>query len=244
MGNIQEIETFDEFKQKYNINPEEVTFEEIASRLSRRSEYKDFLGYENTAMSSLNIPGVTIVRTVEDAKRAISILYEYKDRVHAWDTETVDLEVKGESPVLNGKVICLQAFLGMDVPFWNGPRLFVDNFCDASGIIQEFKAYFEDKQTTKIWFNYGFDRHVVENHGINMKGFGGDVMHMARLVDPSRMPGDYSLSKCSAFYENEILEAKEEEWDALAAEIDKLEDTGKTKVILSTLLSLIYLYTQ
>ena len=32
------------------------------------------------------------------------------------------------------------------------------------------------------------------NHGIDVRGFAGDTMHMARLLDPSKMPGNYSLS--------------------------------------------------
>ena len=224
MGNIKETSSFEEFKKKNNLNSETVTFNEISRRLEKTSEYHQFSGFENSAMANLKIPGVTIVRTIQDAQRAIEILRKYKDRVHAWDTETVDLALKEESPVLNGKVICLQAFLGMDVPFWDGPRLFVDNFCDAEGILNEFKDYFEDEEMKKIWFNYGFDRHVIENHGIKLKGFYADVMHMARLVDPSRMPGDYSLSKSTAFYEDEILEMKTRELEEFTRELTNGED--------------------
>lgn len=49
-----------------------------------------------------------------------------------------------------------------------------------------FKEYFEDEKILKIWHNYGFDRHIIGNHGINVKGFFGDTMHMARLLDPSK----------------------------------------------------------
>jgi len=48
-----------------------------------------------------------------------------------------------------------------------------------------FKDYFEDEKYKKIWHNYGYDRHIINNHGIDLKGFGGDTMHMARLVNPS-----------------------------------------------------------
>lgn len=51
----------------------------------------------------------------------------------------------------------------------------------------EFKDYFEDPNYLKVWHNYGFDRHILFNHGIDVQGFGGDTMHMARLADPSRM---------------------------------------------------------
>ena len=69
--------------------------------------------------------------------------------------------------------------------------LWVDNLDDAHGILQEFKSWLEDETILKVWHNYGFDRHVLYNEGINVKGFGGDTMHMARLSDTSRMK--YSL---------------------------------------------------
>jgi DNA polymerase-1 len=235
MSNINEISSFDEFKEKYKLDPESVTFNEISSRLEKESEYKKYSSFNNHAMSGLKIPGVTIIRNVQDARRAIDILYQFKDRVHAWDTETVDVFLKEESPVLNGKVICLQVFLGMDTPFWDGPRLFIDNFCDSEGILEEFRDYFLDDSVKKIWFNYGFDRHVIQNHDILLNGFYGDVMQMARLVDPSRMPGDYSLSKCTAFYEDEIQEMKNQEYQRVLQELEGADDNGMLLVYLKPL---------
>jgi hypothetical protein len=46
--------------------------------------------------------GTTLVRTKEDAKRVIEILKNYKDRIHAWDTETIGIDVKIDSPVGHG----------------------------------------------------------------------------------------------------------------------------------------------
>jgi DNA polymerase-1 len=66
--------------------------------------------------------------------------------------------------------------------------LFIDNYADAKDIIMEFKDYFEDEQYLKCWHNYSFDRHILMNHGIDCKGFGGDTLHMARLFDPSLPP--------------------------------------------------------
>jgi DNA polymerase-1 len=51
-----------------------------------------------------------------------------------------------------------------------------------------FKEYFENDKYKKIWHNYGFDRHIVNNSGIDLKGFAGDTMHMARLMNPSKGP--------------------------------------------------------
>ena len=113
---------------------------------------------------------------------------KYPNRVHSWDTETIKIDAKEETPVGNGEVICASCFIGPDVNFGNGPRLFIDNYADAKDIILEFKEYFEDPEFLKCWHNYGYDRHILYNHGIDCKGFGGDTMHMARLVDPSRLP--------------------------------------------------------
>lgn len=51
--------------------------------------------------------------------------------MHAWDTETIDIDAKGESPVGNGKVICASVFAGPEIDFGNGPRLLIDNYADA-----------------------------------------------------------------------------------------------------------------
>lgn len=67
-----------------------------------------------------------------------------------------------------------------------------------------FKEYLENPEYLKCWHNYGFDRHIFFNHGIDVKGFGGDTMQMARLCDPSKMPGGYSLESISKDLEKDI----------------------------------------
>ena len=111
--------------------------------------------------------GTTIVRNKQQVEKVIKILKQYKNRIHAWDTETLGIDAKTESPVGNGRVLCAQCFIGADVDFGNGPRLFIDNYADASGNIELFKEYFEDASMLKVWHNYGFDRHILGNHGIN-----------------------------------------------------------------------------
>jgi len=90
----------------------------------------------------------------------VKILKTLKDRYHAWDTETIDVSPKTESPVGKGKIICASAFCGPDVDFGNGPRLFIDNFAQNKDLILEFKEYLEDERYRKLWHNYGYDRHV------------------------------------------------------------------------------------
>jgi hypothetical protein len=85
------------------------------------------------------------------------------------------------SPVGNGRIICASIFAGPDLDFGNGPRIWIDNLDGAAGTLELFRPYFEDASIRKVWHNYGFDRHVFWNHTIDVKGFGGDTMHMARL---------------------------------------------------------------
>lgn len=144
-------------------------------------------GYNGAMRDYVAPKGITMVRNKEDALRVVDILYQYKNRIHAWDTETIGIEVKTQSPVGNGQVICAQCFIGPDVDFGNGPRLFIDNYADAHDTLMVFKDYFEDATVLKCWHNYSFDRHILFNHNIDVKGFGGDTMHMARLSDPSRL---------------------------------------------------------
>ena len=188
-----------------------VTNEEIQENDTKpeaESTYELFRGFYNPAMSNLNLPGITIVRDKKSAEIALEVQYKFRNRVHSWDTEVIDIEIKKQSPIGHGNVLSAQCFAGPDVNFGNGPRLFIDNFGDASDVLMLFKEYFEDQSIKKSWFNYGFDRHVLNNMNINCKGFGGDAMHMGRLADPSKGPKSYSLSALTFSYEKEIHEIK------------------------------------
>ncbi len=77
---------------------------------------------KNLAIAGLSIEGVTIIRTKEAAQRAIRLLYENKHKIHAWDTETIGIDAKEESPVGKGTIICASAFCGPEVDFGTGPR--------------------------------------------------------------------------------------------------------------------------
>ena len=65
------------------------------------------------------------------------------DNIVAWDTETMDLDIKNESPVGNGKIICASFFAGAEYDFGNGPKVFIDNFGTNAGLINYFKEYLE-----------------------------------------------------------------------------------------------------
>jgi DNA polymerase-1 len=143
------------------------------------------------------LKGVTVANDRESAERIIAKLMTLTDRFHACDSECVDLNLKKQGPVGNGRIICATIFVGPDMDFGNGPRIWIDNLEDDS-TLQLFKEYFESEKILKVWHNYGFDRHVFFNHGIDVKGFGGDTMHMARLWDSSRRGAKaYSLEVLS-----------------------------------------------
>lgn len=143
--------------------------------------------------SLLHTDGVTVVTHSRQAANVIKTLCSLPTRaVVAWDTETTGINPKKQSPVGNGKAICLTAYAGENVDFGNGPRLFVDCLGEEN-LLQHFKPYFEEAAFWKCWHNYSFDRHILANHGIHARGFKGDTMHMARLFDTSRKR--YSLEE-------------------------------------------------
>ena len=120
------------------------------------------------------------------------------------DTEVCDLNLKKEGPVGHGFVTCATIYCGFEHELGLGPhrRIWIDNLDDAKGTLDLFKSFFEDPAYRKVWHNYSFDRHVMMNMGIDCQGFFGDTMHMARLLDTSRVGTGkgYSLESLSQSY--------------------------------------------
>ncbi|KAF6136840.1 hypothetical protein GIB67_030125 [Kingdonia uniflora] len=140
---------------------------------------------------------VLIVDNIPAAKKIVELLTtKYKDLVHACDTEVAKIDVKRMTPVNHGEVICFSIYSGPEVDFGDGKScIWVDVLGGGKdNILLEFRPFFEDSSIKKVWHNYSFDSHVIENYGINMSGFHADTMHMARLWDSSRqMDGGYGL---------------------------------------------------
>jgi DNA polymerase-1 len=143
-------------------------------------------------VNGLKLPGITIVRTKEEARIVMKKLMSPESEMawHACDTEVMDIDLKNVGPVGNGYVTCLSMYSGPNFDYGlgepPGTALWIDNLDDSFGVLQEFKDFFEDKRFKTVWHNYGFDRHVMWNEGIDVKGFGADTIHMARLLDTSR----------------------------------------------------------
>lgn len=127
---------------------------------------------------------VTVVQDERGAAALVAALFRLPAHtVVAWDSETHGVDAARQSPVGNGRLLCLTAYAGHHVDFGSGPRLFVD--CVQPRVLRALRPYFESAARPKVWHNYAFDRHVLANHGVVPRGFAADTMHMARLVDSS-----------------------------------------------------------
>ena len=146
-----------------------------------------------------NISDVTIVNSLPTAQRALTVLLspQLASRFHAIDTEVADIDPKQQSPVGHGRVTAITVYAGDDVDFGNGPRLFIDclDSTDGTDMFALFGRYLAEPSIRKVFHNYSFDYHVLTNHGVDVRGFAGDTMHMCRLWDTSKL--SYSLETLS-----------------------------------------------
>lgn len=53
------------------------------------------------------------------------------------------MDPKKEAPVGNGRIICASVFAGPEFNFGNGPKLFIDNFGENSGLIDVLRPFWE-----------------------------------------------------------------------------------------------------
>lgn len=150
-----------------------------------------------------SIENVTIVRSVQDAEKIVSIVKNLpSDTIHAWDTEAVDIDLDNQGPVGNGRIICASFYSGPHVDYGSGSRVWIDTLGpEGDAPLLALREILEDPTIKKVWHNYGFDRHMLHNHTIDCRGFAGDTMHMARLQNSARDKidggGGYSLEALS-----------------------------------------------
>ncbi|KAG2581415.1 hypothetical protein PVAP13_6KG042400 [Panicum virgatum] len=143
---------------------------------------------------------VLLVDNIESARSIVKLLTtKYKSFIHACHTQVADIDAKEMTPVGHGEVICFSIYsANSDVQaadFGNGKTcIWVDVLDGGRGVLMEFAPFFEDPSIKKVWHNYSFDSHAIENYGIKVAGFQADTMHLARLWDSSRENDDgYSL---------------------------------------------------
>ncbi|XP_059664759.1 DNA polymerase I B, chloroplastic/mitochondrial-like isoform X2 [Cornus florida] len=140
---------------------------------------------------------VIVVDNISIAKEVVGLLTnQYRHLVHACDTEVAQIDVKLETPVDHGEIICFSIYSGPEADFGGGKSCIWVDVLDGGGkdLLVEFAPFFEDPSIKKVWHNYSFDNHVIENYGLKLDGFHADTMHLARLWDSSRrINGGYSL---------------------------------------------------
>lgn len=109
---------------------------------AKKFHNKDLEDFKAKVYSSDNLlPGVNIITTPEECKRCVDILMNSEEAIAAWDTETMDLDIKQEAPVGRGKILCASFFAGPFLNFGRGSKVFVDNFGHNAGLIDYFKPY-------------------------------------------------------------------------------------------------------
>ncbi|KAK2984836.1 hypothetical protein RJ640_004661 [Escallonia rubra] len=130
------------------------------------------------------------------AKQNITAAYGSQKRGSYTNCYVAKIDVKQETPVNHGEIICFSIYAGTEADFGNGKSCIWVDVLDGGGssLLAVFAPFFEDPTIKKVWHNYSFDNHVIENYGLKLSGFHADTMHMARLWDSSRRTqGGYSL---------------------------------------------------
>ncbi|KAI8552791.1 hypothetical protein RHMOL_Rhmol06G0295500 [Rhododendron molle] len=142
--------------------------------------------------------------------------FHVRERLVRIYEKVAKIDVKQETPVDHGEMICFSIYSGPEADFGNGKScIWVDLLAEGGKtILAEFAPFFEDTSIKKamfpslillslcrhlvVWHNYSFDNHIIENYGFKVSGFHADTMHMARLWDSSRQTeGGYSLEALS-----------------------------------------------
>ncbi|KAK1578099.1 hypothetical protein Q3G72_027490 [Acer saccharum] len=140
---------------------------------------------------------VRVVDNIAAAKEVVRKLTgQYRHWVHACDTEVTKVNVK-ETPIDHGEVICFSIYSGPEADFGDGKSCIWVDVLDGGGsaLFNEFAPFFQDPAIKKVFHNYSFDNHVIENYGIKPSGLHADTKHMARLLNSSLEEDDYSLEK-------------------------------------------------
>ncbi|KAF2309841.1 hypothetical protein GH714_005344 [Hevea brasiliensis] len=140
---------------------------------------------------------IMVVNNVSMADEVVyKLMNQYRHFVHACDTEVAKIDVKEETPIDHGEITCFSIYSGPEADFGNGKSCIWVDVLDGGGkdLLAKFAPFFEDPDIRKVWHNYSFDNHVIENYEFPVYGFHADTMHMARLWNSSRRTeGGYSL---------------------------------------------------
>ncbi|KAL7103475.1 hypothetical protein ACP275_08G181800 [Erythranthe tilingii] len=176
---------------------------------------------------------VLVVDDVTEARRVVSLLTtKFKNLIHACDTEVANIDVKEETPVDHGEITCFSIYSGSEADFGEGKSCIWVDILDGGGkdLLQEFALFFENPSIKKVWHNYSFDNHVIENYGLKLSGFHADTMHMARLWNSARRTeGGYSLEALTGD-SNVMSDAKRGPGEKVIGKVSMKNIFGKKKI--------------
>ncbi|KAJ8754686.1 hypothetical protein K2173_010777 [Erythroxylum novogranatense] len=175
---------------------------------------------------------ILIVDNVLLAKEVVAkLINQYRHLTHACDTEVAGIDVKQETPVNHGEIICFSIYSGPEADFGYGKSCIWVDVLDGGGqdILAEFEPFFANPFIRKVWHNYSFDNHVVENYGIPLLGFHADTMHMARLWNSSRrLEGGYSLEALTS--DRQLMARASSRYQKLIGKVSMKTIFGKKKL--------------
>lgn len=119
--------------------------------------------------------GIHVIETAEESRTLAKYLLDNPQPV-GFDTETTGVNPKCESPVGRGTVECWS----LAHP-WAGVTRRYFLWWDPE-IVEPFIPWLESSVHPKVGHNiWGFDRHVVRNMGVELRGIVGDTQRMARF---------------------------------------------------------------
>lgn len=121
---------------------------------------------------------------IDNADHAANLLYVLlgppgQEPLVSLDTETTGCNPKKESPVQRARLFCMTLA-------W---RDFDD--IHAAFVTREWvpalRAWLESDRYRKVGQNiFGYDRHVLKNEGIKLRGIEGDTLRMSKLLNPAK----------------------------------------------------------
>lgn len=114
---------------------------------------------------------LTIIDKESAAETLLFSSLNQPGEVFGFDTETVGIDPRKQSPVGNGQVVCWSLAHG-------NKRWFI-----WGEFLELFKPFLESTNHYKVGHNiFSFDKHILGNHGIQLNGIAADTLHLSRLL--------------------------------------------------------------
>jgi DNA polymerase I-like protein with 3'-5' exonuclease and polymerase domains len=140
---------------------------------------------------------IRVVRTWDEAVALNTELMACK-RIIAFDTEWHSFD-DSRHPVNNGLAFCVT--LCWQARDGELERVYLHNYGESEGNIFALREWFESEEHIKAGHNVPVDWHIVQNHGIDIKGAKIDTMVLDYMQDENRLPekgSGHDLKTCAS----------------------------------------------